>query len=581
MQHPHTERRQPSVAVPGHGPTRRRQATTPYAIMNFTCLLATFLLFAFNAAPTFAAAAPETVARWQAMRFGLFIHWGPVSLKGTEIGWSRGGERRGYGSTGTEVPAEIYDNLYREFNPTNFNAREWVAIAKAAGMKYLVFTSRHHDGFSMFDTQANDYKITNPQSPFRRDVVKELAEACHEANLRFGLYYSQPNWQHPDAFTPDRHGQYLAYLKRQVTEICSNYGRLDILWFDGLGKTAEDYDGQGLVRIIRSLQPQIIINDRTGLPEDHDTPEQRVGKYQDDRPWESCITICQQWAWKPNDQMKSLEECIRTLVTCAGGDGNLLFNVGPMPDGRIEPRQVERLREMGAWLTKNGESIYGTRGGPWKPTKTLASTRQGKFVFVHIFQDDDGQVELPQPPCRVLSANRMDGTAVGCSQKDGKIYLSIPRAALDPLDTVVRLELDRSAMELPAISASATPSVKASASNVYHGEVKMFGPQEAFDGDNETRWATDAGTRQAWIEAEGPADRPIRGVRIQEALQRRVSKFEFQCREGNAWKTLFAGQQIGPSFERDFTPVTARHFRLNILEASEGPTISEIELLVK
>ncbi|MCL4788506.1 MAG: alpha-L-fucosidase, partial [Verrucomicrobia bacterium] len=266
--------------------------------------LAAALLNALPYATTAAeSAAPSTNAQrlqwWREARFGLFIHWGPVSLKGTEIGWSRAGERRGYGSSGNQVPAEVYDNLYTQFNPTNFNAREWVSIARAAGMKYLVFTSRHHDGFSMFDTKADEYKITDPRSPFRRDVVKELAEACHEAGMPFGLYYSQPDWRHPDAFTPDRHDRYLAYLKQQVTELCSNYGRLDIFWFDGLGKPAKDYDGEALVKIIRRLQPHIIINNRTGLPEDHDTPEQRVGKYQDDRPWESCITICRQWAWKP------------------------------------------------------------------------------------------------------------------------------------------------------------------------------------------------------------------------------------------------------------------------------------------
>ncbi len=288
-------------------------------------LFATVLLCALSlgAAEDKLAAGPvpysERMAWWGDARFGLFIHWGPVSLKGTEIGWSRGGDRRGYGSRGNAVPVEVYDHLYKEFNPTHFSAGEWVAIAKAAGMKYLVFTSRHHDGFSMFDTQADDYRITSPDSPFRRDVVKELADACHKAGLRFGLYYSQPNWRHPDAFTPDRHAQYLAYLKRQVTELCSNYGQVDIIWFDGLGKTAKDYDGEGLVKIIRELQPNSIINNRTGLPADHDTPEQRVGKYQDNRPWESCITICRQWAWKPNDEMKSLKECLQTLGLCAGG----------------------------------------------------------------------------------------------------------------------------------------------------------------------------------------------------------------------------------------------------------------------
>ncbi|MBM3854803.1 MAG: hypothetical protein FJ399_16900, partial [Verrucomicrobia bacterium] len=238
--------------------------------------------------PDVFAAPDANLQWWREARFGLFIHWGPVSLKGTEIGWSRAGERRGYRGPGTLVPTDEYDNLYRQFNPTLFNAREWVALAQAAGMKYLVFTSRHHDGFSMFDTQASDYKITSPLSPFRRDVVRELADACHAAGLKFGLYYSQPDWRHPDAFTPDRHDRYLAYLKTQVRELLTNYGRLDILWFDGLGKKEEDYDGEAINRLARELQPHLLINNRNGLPEDFDTPEQRVGKYQDHRPWESC-----------------------------------------------------------------------------------------------------------------------------------------------------------------------------------------------------------------------------------------------------------------------------------------------------
>ena len=310
-------------------------------------------LHAVEARSTAAAAgappAAERLEWWREARFGLFVHWGPVSLKGTEIGWSRGGERRGYRSRGTEIPVEVYDNLYKQFNPTKFDADAWVATAKAAGMKYLVFTSRHHDGFSEFDTQADDYKITSPDSPFRRDVVKELAAACHRAGLRFGLYYSQPNWHHPDAFT-DRHTNYLAFLKTQVRELLTNYGQVDILWFDGLGKSAKDYDGEALNIMARKLQPRILINNRDGLAEDFDTPEQEIGKFQYDRPWESCITICDQWAWKPDDKMKSLQQCLDTLIRCAGGDGNLLFNVGPMPDGRIEPRQVERLKEMGEWL---------------------------------------------------------------------------------------------------------------------------------------------------------------------------------------------------------------------------------------
>ncbi len=379
-----------------------------------------------------AAGAPPAAERfewWREARFGLFIHWGPVSLKGTEIGWSRGGERRGYKSHGTEIPVEVYDNLYKQFNPTRFNADAWVATAKAAGMKYLVFTSRHHDGFSEFDTQADDYKITSPDSPFRRDVVKELAEACHRAGLRFGLYYSQPNWHHPDAFT-DRHTNYQAFLKTQVRELLTHYGPVDILWFDGLGKSAADYDAEALNTLARKLQPRILINNRNGLAEDFDTPEQEIGKFQNDRPWESCITICDQWAWKPDDQMKSLKECLVTLIRCAGGDGNLLFNVGPMPDGRIEPRQVKRLEEMGDWLRQYGETIYGTRGGPWKPTKSLASTRQGNTIYLHLLDWKGRTVTLPNLPGTIVRSSMLTGGTVRVAQSTRKLTIRIdPPAA--------------------------------------------------------------------------------------------------------------------------------------------------------
>ncbi len=323
-------------------------------------------------------AKPEDMAWWRAVRFGLFIHWVPVSLKGTEIGWSRGGERRGRRGRGP-IPVEVYDNLYKRFNPTEFDAPEWVEIAKAAGMKYLVFTTKHHDGFCMFDTKLSDYKITSPESPFRRDVTAEIAEACRDAGIRIFWYYSQPDWHHPD-YRTKTHGRYIQYLHGQLRELCTNYGKVDMIWFDGLGGKPSDWDSRRLFKMIRALQPQVLINNRAGLPGDFDTPEQRVGRFQTDRPWESCITICRQWAWKPNDRMKPLKQCIATLVRCAGGDGNLLLNVGPMPTGEIEPRQVARLKEIGSWLDRCVQSIYATRGGPFRPASWGAATCKGKTV---------------------------------------------------------------------------------------------------------------------------------------------------------------------------------------------------------
>jgi alpha-L-fucosidase len=380
------------------------------------------------------------------MKFGLFIHWGPVSLKGTEIGWSRGGERRGRNDKSTgSIPVEIYDNLYKQFNPVKFNADEWIQIAKDAGMKYLVFTSKHHDGFSMFDSQLTDYKITN--SPFKRDVVKELADACHKAGLKLGYYYSPPDWYHPD-YRTENHPRYIKFLHGQLREICSNYGKIDIIWFDGLGGKAEDWDAENLFRMIRRLQSHVIINNRAGLPGDHDTPEQRIGKFQNDRPWETCMTICRQWAWKPDDRMKSLKQCIDTLVSVVGGDGNLLFNVGPMPDGRIEPRQVTRLKEMGNWLDEYGQSIYATRGGPFKPGNWGASTHKGNTVYIHVLNWQEDTLTLPPIPKKIIATSVMTGGAASIRQTEQGIEIFVPKAYQQELDTIIVLQLDSPASEI-------------------------------------------------------------------------------------------------------------------------------------
>ena len=516
------------------------------------------------------------MAWWREARFGLFIHWGPVSLKGTEIGWSRGGERRGTGGKG-EISLEIYDNLYKEFNPTKFNAKEWVAIAKAAGMKYLVFTSKHHDGFCEFDSKLTDYKITN--SPFKRDVVKELADACHEAGMPLGFYYSPPDWHHPD-YRTERHAKYVEYLHGQLRELCTNYGRIDIIWFDGLGGSAKDWDSEKLVAMIRGLQPKVIINDRSGLREDHDTPEQAVGGFQIDRPWESCITICNQWAWKPDDGMKSLKQCLGTLVRCAGGDGNLLFNVGPMPTGEIEPRQVARLKEMGQWVGKYGASIYGTRGGPWRPGKWGVSTRKGDVIYVHVFEwPRDGLVLPALGTRRVISAELLTGGKVTVATGAEGLRIEVAAADRQEIDTIVALKLDGAAMDESPISgpASLTTGKKATASNVHQNSAE-YRAGRAVDNNPETRWATDGGTKTAWLEVDLGKEEQIGRAAISEAYEGRVQRFELQYKQGEEWKTLHKGTTIGGSWEQKFEPVAARVVRLNILESTEGPTIWEFGL---
>ena len=520
----------------------------------------------------------KDVQAWRQMKFGLFIHWGPVSLKGTEIGWSRGGERRGRNDKSTgSIPVEIYDNLYKQFNPVKFNADEWVQIAKDAGMKYLVFTSKHHDGFSMFDSKVTEYKISN--SPFKRDVVKELADACHKGGLKLGYYYSPPDWYHPD-YRTENHARYIEFLHGQLREICSNYGKIDIIWFDGLGGSAKDWGSENLFKMIRQLQPNVIINNRAGFPADHDTPEQRIGKFQNDRPWETCMTICRQWAWKPNDDMKSLKQCIQTLVKTVGGDGNLLFNVGPMPDGRIEPRQVERLKEMGAWLKKYGQSIYGTRGGPFKPGAWGASTHKGNAVYVHIMNWSGGQLILPPVSKKIVANSVLTSGTANVKQTDESIEISVPEVYRHEIDTIIKLQLDGPADELAPVgmpSASLAHEKKVRASNVYQKN-SHYNPDKVVDDDPATRWATDTGTKQAWLEVDLGKATTFNQVKIAEAYGR-VQEFELQYKNSTQWKTFGRGTKIGAGYSKTFEPVTARLVRLNILNSTDGPTIWEFQLL--
>ena len=544
-----------------------------------TAILGTGALYAEEAVP----AQPAAIQKWRDARFGMFIHWGPVSLKGTEIGWSRG----------AQVPVEEYDNLYKQFNPTKFNADEWVAVAKAAGMKYMVLTTKHHDGFCLWDTKQTDHNIMN--SPFKRDVVKELAAACKKGGIAFGTYYSTCDWHHPDFPLTSPGGRtvreksdldaYTKYLKAQTTELLTNYGPLFTLWYD-VPQKFDAARGQSVINMARGIQPDIIINNRTGAKGDYDTPEQKIGGFQIDRPWETCMTICNQWAWKPNDKMKSLEQCLQTLIRTNGGDGNLLFNVGPMPTGEIEGRQVDRLKEMGAWLTKNGESLYGTRGGPWKPAPQIVSTRKNSKIYLHLLKRQSETVTLPALPVAIQSAKLLHGAAVKTTVKDGVLSLAIPADSWDEIDTIVELTVAGDAMDIAPLgisSGSGIPGAKASASVIY-GNDKQYSAEMAIDGDSETRWATPEGTQQSWLQIDLPKETQINGIEIDEEFAQpksRVTRFELQSKNGETWTTFHSGSALGGHFKATFKPVTSKSVRLNILDATNGPTISEFRLNTK
>jgi len=430
----------------------------------FTSLVAALTLSAALSASSADATSPSAKEQrlrwWREARFGMFIHWGPVALKGTEISWSRANSNTNCPNKG-EIPVEVYDNLYRQFNPTNFNAREWVQLARTAGMKYMVLTAKHCDGFCLWPTKVYDYHIGN--SPFRRDVVGELTAAAHRSGMRIGWYYSPMDWRDPDCRTA-HNADYVRRMQGHLRELLGDYGRIDLLWFDWDGMTIP-WDQENTYRLVRSLQPRLIVNNRLdslrgahaadryiGPNADYLTPEQVVGKYNDLQPWETCMTLGTQWSWKPNDNIKSVAETIQILVNCTGGDGNLLLNVGPMPDGRIEPRQVAVLEGVGAWLKTHGESIYGTRGGPWKPTKNFASTRRGNTVYLHVLRWQGESVTLPNLPVKVRSASLLAGGKTSVTQTGDKLVISVPERYHEAVETVVKLKLDSSAMKIAAVT---------------------------------------------------------------------------------------------------------------------------------
>ncbi|MEJ5144398.1 MULTISPECIES: alpha-L-fucosidase [unclassified Sphingobacterium] len=406
------------------------------------------------------------------LRFGMFIHWGPVALRGTEIGWSRG----------NQVPFEDYDQLHKEFNPVLFNAEEWVKTAKNSGMKYLTITAKHHDGFCLWPTKFSDLNIM--ETPFKRDVVGELAAACKKHGLKFCVYFTVLDWHDPHypyarAGTKEINAttdmaKFVATMKDELTEILTNYDPY-MLWFDGnWDKEWTDAHAHEVYALLKQLKPDVIINNRLkGISDfdrtredhtrlssdaigDYATPEQKIGALNMDYPWESCMTIANQWAWKPNDALKSTKECIQTLAKTAAGNGNLLFNVGPMLDGRIEARQINRLKEMGDWLNTYGESIYGTKGGPFIPNNTYASTRKGNILYVHVFNRKEDVLTLPAlKGVKVKKAHILNGDAITFSQSaTGSIALNLPARLPNADNTVIVLELNKNAESIPVVAQS-------------------------------------------------------------------------------------------------------------------------------
>jgi len=386
-------------------------------------------------------AANPNLAWFNEARFGMFIHWGVYAIPARGE-WVMHVER---------IPKQEYAPLAQQFNPDNYRPDEWVALAQQAGMRYMVLTSRHHDGFSLFDSQVSDF--TAPKTGPGRDLVAQYVQACRQAGLKIGFYYSLLDWRYQAYWDgpgkdPPGWAKLTDYVHTQVRELCTNYGKIDVLWYDGGWPwNAEQWRSGELNALVRELQPHILINNRSQLPEDFDTPEQHISASSAGRAWESCMTMNDNWGYSAGDHnWKSTEQLIHNLARCASGAGNYLLNVGPRADGAFPVPSVERLKQIGAWMRVNGETIYGSQHCPFSGGMVGLTTAKGNTVYLHVFRWQPEELCIPGVATKVNSAHILaTGQQVEVKQieQGGRLFLrGLPQQEPDPYDSVIVLELD-------------------------------------------------------------------------------------------------------------------------------------------
>ena len=402
-------------------------------------------------------------------KFGLFVHWGVYSILG-DGEWVMNNQN---------ISIEEYEKLPSFFNPIEYNPREWVKTAKSAGMKYITITSRHHDGFSMFDTKANNYDIID-STPYKRDILKMLAEECRKEGIKLFFYYSLLDWHNDDYFPRGRTGNdipgrnegnwenYIEFMKIQLTELLSNYGDIGGIWLDGhwdqkewdgekFGKLKVDWHYDELYSLIHELQPHALIgnNHHIGVIDGEDfqmfekdlpggnttgwgTPEDQIG----DLPLEVCETINGSWGFNLKDRKhKSTKELIHYLIKSAGYGSNFLLNVGPMPNGKIQPRHISTLEKIGNWMGVYGETIYGTSRGPISPNDSIVSTQKDGVVFLHLLNIKGEELELNNFNAKIKTLyNFINEEKIPYKVKGKTLTIDLKNQIKDSINTVLVLK---------------------------------------------------------------------------------------------------------------------------------------------
>lgn len=385
---------------------------------------------------------------WRDAKLGFFFHWGLYSILGRGE-WAMFNEK---------IPAEEYAKLAESFDPQHWDPRQWASLAREAGMAYSVMVTRHHDGFAMWDSPGSHGGFDTMRGAAKRDFVKEYVDAFRKEGLRIGLYYSPMDWRFPGYFKPKELADNAALMKRQcyeqIEELTTKYGQIDILWYDGgwLAHSGTDADAAWLwepVRLnekVRTRQPGCVINPRSGWTGDFQCDE---GGHDITGPilpldWEKCFSIARHWSYEPEERVMPFERIVKLMIDCFVRGGNVLLNVAPAPDGQIPASQVERLQQIGAFMKKNGEAIYGTRAGPLQPVDNVyGMTHKGDDLYLHVLDAAamDGIV-LPPLPRRIVRCELLDGSEVPFQQDENGFSIRIQEERRVPYDTVVRLRIE-------------------------------------------------------------------------------------------------------------------------------------------
>jgi alpha-L-fucosidase len=432
------------------------------------------------------AESPEALARrlrwWSDARFGMFIHWGLYAQDGSF--WKGQDGKTEHMMRHLKIPISEYEKIAAEFNPTRFSADEWVRIAKRAGMKYMVITAKHHDGFAMYASPSNDFNIVKG-SPWKRDPIRELAQACRKHGLKFGVYYSlgrdwhdpdvptdvkadgnrrSNTWDFPDETQKDFSKYFERKVKPQIRELMTQYAPA-LVWFDTPEKISPAQSAE-LVRLIRSIKPDCIINQRVGNRlGDYAVREQEIPSGGEPQPWETCMTLNRHWGWhKVDDNWKTTEVLVRNLVDIASKGGNFLLNVGPTGEGIIPGPSVERLAQMGEWMKLNGEAIYGTTAGPFRQQPqwgriTKRVTNGATTLYLHVFDwPRDGKLSVPGLKTAIASAKVLaNGERLETNSVGSGVMIEVPPTAPDKYSSTIVLKLKGAPEFIPTKISSPKP----------------------------------------------------------------------------------------------------------------------------